>query len=216
MKKDSNQITNIHTSRETWLRAAANELRPYFSSRGYSLPENIRFAIAFTSGGKRGIEGECWFPESSADKHFEIFIRADMDDPLEILGLLTHQLVHSLLPSETKHGKEFRDIALRIGLEGKMAHPTPVPLLKEHLKTIAASLGMLPHAALNFKAGSDRPKKSGVRMLKAECSAACGYTLRMIPKWAKFGMPLCQVDAAHGRLRCDLPEEEEIIAQQES
>jgi len=45
---------NIHNSRETWLRAAANELRPYFDSCGYQLPENIRFAIAFPSTGRKG------------------------------------------------------------------------------------------------------------------------------------------------------------------
>ena len=66
------KIPNTYTSREAWLRAATNELRPHFASYGYTLPDNIRFAIAFTSGGKRGREGECWHPESSADNHFEI------------------------------------------------------------------------------------------------------------------------------------------------
>jgi len=210
------KIPNTYTSREAWLRAGTNELRPHFASYGYTLPENIRFAIAFTSGGKRGREGECWHPESSADKHFEIFIRADMADPLEVLGVLTHELIHVLLPAETKHGKAFRDIALRIGLDGKMTHAKPAPPLQEKLNAIAASLGTLPHAALNFVVASDRPKKSGAKYIKAECSAACGYTIRLIPKWAKIGLPLCPADVAHGRLRCDLSEEEDNAATQES
>ncbi len=37
---------NLHNSRETWLRAAASELRPYFAECGFKLPENIRYAIA--------------------------------------------------------------------------------------------------------------------------------------------------------------------------
>jgi len=216
MKKDDNRKDNIHTTREGWLRAAMDELRPQFASHGYALPENIRYAIAFTSGGKRGMEGECWHPESSADKHFEIFIRADIADPLEVLGILVHELIHTLLPPEAKHGKEFRDIALRMGLEGKMSHAKPAPPLRERLKIIAANLGPLPHAALDFVSGSDRPKKAGVRMLKAECSAACGYTVRIIPKWAKVGLPVCPVDAAHGQLRCDIPDDDAEIAPDKS
>ncbi|MDR3423727.1 MAG: hypothetical protein P4M13_01425 [Alphaproteobacteria bacterium] len=85
---------NVHTTREAWLRAGTNELLPYFASLGYALPDNIRYAISFTSGGKRGMEGECWPPEASADRHFEIIIKADREDPIEILGILVHQLIH--------------------------------------------------------------------------------------------------------------------------
>jgi hypothetical protein len=208
MKKDNNRKDNIYTTREGWVQAATNELRPTFATHGYEVPENIRHAIAFTSGGKRGMEGECWFPTSSADQHFEIFIRADIDEPITVLGILTHQLIHTLLSPEAKHGKAFRDIALRMGLEGKMSHARPAPPLLEKLKTIAATLGPLPHAKLNFVAGADRPKKSGAKYLKAECSAACGYTIRIIPKWAKEGLPICPIDAAHGQLRCDVSEDE--------
>ncbi|MGE0290453.1 MAG: hypothetical protein AB7O50_15205, partial [Pseudolabrys sp.] len=72
---------NRHELRESWLRAAANELRPYFASVGYPLPANIRFAIAFTSTGRNGKGlGECWHSASSEDGHYEIFLRADLAD----------------------------------------------------------------------------------------------------------------------------------------
>jgi hypothetical protein len=208
MKKDSNQKDNIHTSREEWLRAATNELRSYFEMFGYVVPENIRFAIAFTSGGKRGMEGECWHPQASADKHFEIIIKADKADPPEILGILTRELIHTLLPPTVKYGKQFRDIALRLGLEGKMTQAMPAPPLQERLKAIAATLGPIPHATLDFITGTGRKKKQGVRMLKAECGAACRYTVRIIPKWAKIGLPICPVNPKHGPLRCDIPDDE--------
>ena len=207
MKKD-----NIHDARESWLRSATNLLRDYFEMFGYLIPEKIRFAIAFTSGGKKGISGECWHPEASADGHYEIIIKADKDDPVEILGILVHQLVHSLLPPTVKHGKEFREIALRIGLEGKMREALPAPILRERLVAIAATLGTLPHAKLDYTARSDAPKKSGVRALKAECKAACGYTVRILPKWAKAGLPVCPINADHGTLHCQFPEEDDIAA----
>ena len=202
MKKD-----NLHDARESWLRSATNLLRAYFEMLGYALPEKIRFAIAFTSGGKKGISGECWHPDASADGHYEIIIKADKDDPVEILGILVHTLVHSMLPPTVKHGKEFREIALRVGLEGKMRETTPAPLLRERLVAIAATLGALPHAKLDFAARSDAPKKTGVRSLKAECSKACGYTIRILPKWAKAGLPICPINADHGTLHCTIPDE---------
>lgn len=100
--------TNTHTTAEGWLIAATNELRPYFEKLGHKLPEKIRFSIAFPSTGKRGKNvGECWHPEASADQYYKIIIRADMANPMEVLGALVHELVHSLLPLTVKHGKEW-------------------------------------------------------------------------------------------------------------
>ncbi len=201
---------NLHNTREGWLRSATNELRPYFDKLGYTLPEKIRFAIAFTSGGKRGrIAGECWHPSASADGHYEIFIRADVDDPIEVLGILIHELVHALLPPEAKHGKQYKAIATRIGLEGKMRYALPGPVLKDRVHALAASLGPLPHARLNFTKSADTKKKQTTRYLKAECGAACGYTIRITSKWARAGLPSCPIDKKHGLLVCDMPEESE-------
>jgi hypothetical protein len=201
---------NTHTTRESWLRAATDELRSDFKKLGYSLPEKIRFAIAFTSTGKRGhIPGECWHPEASDDQHYEVIIRADIAEPVEVLGVLMHELVHSLLPQAAKHGKEFRAVAHRIGLEGVMRHTKPTPLLKQRLQVIAANLGPLPHAKLNFRGGSDVPTRQQTRHLKAECGAkGCGYRVQISAKWAKAALPVCPVNIKHGKLVCTLPTEE--------
>ena len=205
--KDNNQA-NTHTLREAWLRAAIDELRPDFAKHGYVLPDNIRSTIAFPSGGKRGAEGECWHPESSRDRHYNIFIKADNDDPVIILGILTRELIHTLLPSTVKYGKEFRDIALRIGLDGKMMQATPAPALLERLKAIANNLGPIPHGKLDFTTRASSRRKAGVRMLKAECTATgCGYNVRILPKWAKAALPPCPINPKHGILRCEIPDD---------
>ena len=155
------------------------------------------------------MQGECWHAQLSNDKHFEIIIKADKDDPLEVLGILTHELVHTFLPLSVKHGKEFREIALKIGLEGKMAYPELTPRLKTHLETIAKSLGYLPHATFNFLGNAEKRKKPGARYLKAECGAdGCGYTMRVISKWARVGLPMCPVNSKHGLLRCEIPDDD--------
>ncbi|MDD5585335.1 MAG: transcription elongation protein SprT [Alphaproteobacteria bacterium] len=200
---------NVHTTRESWLRSATNELRPYFEKLGYTLPEKIRFAIAFTSGGKKGVAGECWHPEASADRHHEIIIKSDKDDPVEILGILVHELVHTLMPTTEKHGNAFKAAALRVGLEGQMRQTKPAPILAEYLQKLAANLGPIPHARLDFSSTSDVPKKQKMRMLKAECGASCGYTIRLSTKWAKAGLPVCPINPDHGKLVCDISEDTE-------
>jgi hypothetical protein len=200
--------TNDHNSRESYLRAATNELRPYFAKHGLILPEKIRFAIAFTSHGKKGkVAGECWHAGASDDGHHEIIIRADFADSAEVLGILAHELVHAALPPDVKHGKEFRDAALRIGLEGQMRHAMPGAVLRERLNELASSLGPFPHARLNFDrvtlagvAAADKPKKQTTRMLKAEClGPGCGYTVRVAARWIKeCGPPHCP---KHGSMR---------------
>lgn len=200
------RTTNDHTSRESYLRAATNELRPYFAKLGLHLPEKIRFAVAFTSHGKKGkVAGECWHAGASDDGHH--VIRADFADREEVLGILVHELVHAGLPPDAKQGKAFREAALRIGLEGPMRHAMPGAVLKERLNELAASLGPFPHARLNFdrvtlagEVAADRPKKQGTRMLKAEClGAGCGYTVRVAARWIKdCGPPHCP---KHGAMR---------------
>ena len=199
---------NTHDSRESWLRSATAELRPYFDSYGYKIPENIRYAIAFPSTGRAGARiGECWHSSTSDDGNFEIIIRADIADPVEVLGVLTHELIHAVLPADAGHGKLYKDTAIKIGLEGKMRHAMPNQLLRARLAELAESLGALPHAKLNIDRGrdnrpADKPKKQRARLLKAECTGeGCGYTVRITAKWVdELGAPLCP---KHGVMTVD-------------
>ena len=205
---------NFHDTRESWLRAATDELRPYFTRCGHPLPDKIRFAIGFPSTGRKGNRvGECWHSSTSADDHFEIFIRADQAEPVEVLGVLLHELVHAVVPVDAKHGKKYRDAAVKIGLQGKMVHALPGELLQKRLDDLAVTLGPLPHARLNIERGADnrgpadRAKKQTTRMLKAECETeSCGFIVRVSGKQVKeIGPPHCP---KHGAMTVDLPEDQ--------
>jgi len=186
---------NQFQTRDAWLEAATNALRPHFQTAGFPIPAEIRFSIGFPSGGRKGKAiGEHWHSVASADAHHEIFIRADQADPGAVLGILSHELVHSAVPLGSGHGPVFKKAALAVGLEGKMRHALPGAVFAAKLAEIAAELGPLPHAALNFdRGGSEAPKKQGTRLLKAECeTAACGYTVRITRKWLDaVGAPCC-------------------------
>src|SRR5271163_3147815 len=99
--------------------------------------------------------GECWHSSTSADEHYEIIVRADLAEPEKVLGVLVHELVHAVVPVDAKHGKRYRDAAVKIGLQGKMVHALPGELLQKRLDDLAASLGPLPHARLDIERGAD-------------------------------------------------------------
>ena len=207
--------SNYHDTRESWLKAATDELRPYFMRCGHPLPDKIRFAIGFPSTGRKGNRvGECWHSSTSADEHFEIFIRADLAEPEKVLGVLVHELVHAVVPVDARHGKHYRAAALKIGLQGKMVHALPGELLQKRLDDLAASLGPLPHARLNIERGADnrgpadREKKQKARMLKAACEVeGCGYVVRVVASHVRnIGPPHCP---KHGAMTVDLPADDE-------
>jgi hypothetical protein len=207
--------SNYYDSRESWLRAATNELRSYFAGCGYPLPNKIRFSIGFPSTGRKGNRvGECWHSSTSDDEHFEIFIRADWAEPGQVLGVLAHELVHAVVPVDARHGKLYRAAALKIGLQGKMVHALPGILLQKRLDDLAASLGPLPHARLNIERGADnrgpadRAKKQRARMLKAECEVDNhGYVVRVAASHVRNdGPPICPKHKQP--MTVDLPEDE--------
>jgi hypothetical protein len=209
--------SNTYDTREAWLRAAANKLRPYFESCGLMLPERIRYAIAFTSTGRRSKRvGECWAPATSDDASYEIFIRADIAEPVDVLGVLVKELVHTALPAGAGHGKLFRDAALKIGLQGPMRNAQPGVLLKARLVDLAATLGPLPHASLHIDQAPltavavalDRPKKQRARMLKAVCGVDdCGFLVRVAAKPVmEIGPPHCP---KHGAMTVEFSPEDD-------
>ncbi|WP_152048839.1 transcription elongation protein SprT [Aureimonas psammosilenae] len=214
MKDEGRKAGNRHDTRESWLRSATVGLRDHFESCGYPLPEKMRFSIGFTSSGRKTKRvGELWHADASADETFELFIRADLDDPAAVLGILVHQLVHAVVPMDAGHGKQFREAALKLGMDGKMREAAPGPLLQALLNQLADNLGPLPHAKLAIDKGRDgkgpvdRPKKQGTRLLKAECNdQECGYTVRITSKWVdELGAPLCP---RHGTMRIVIKETE--------
>lgn len=200
---------NAFTYREEWLQAAINALRSHFDMAGLTLPDKIRAAIGFPSkGAKSSCIGECWASVASADQHHEIFIRPDQGEPVTVLGILCHELVHSAVPLGSGHGPVFKDAALKVGLIGKMRHAMPGPVLTEKLTGLAATLGPLPHATLDIEFRETAPrKKQTTRMLKACCPEAdCDYTVRLTAVHAKKAPPICGVHKKE--MVIDWPEEQ--------
>jgi hypothetical protein len=184
--------------RETWLNNAITQFKPVFKTVDAELPANIRVTCGFPSksagrSSKQRI-GECWSDKASADQTIEVIISMVLDNPIRVLDVLCHELVHAAVGTECGHKGEFRRVARALGLEGKLTATEAGAELTAKLEIIAAKLGDYPHAAIDF---SNR-KKQTTRMLKIKClEHECGMVFRTSSKWVElngsnvFQCPIC-------------------------
>lgn len=184
-------------TREQWLELAVLKLRPIFAEAGADLP-NVRVSVGWPSrggvGGKRKVIGQCWKSIVATDKVSQLFISPVLgEDPVQMLGVLVHELVHAWDDCESGHKGAFGKMARKLGLEGKLT-ATTVNLesdLGRQLAGVLDELGDYPHAALNpLEMEKQRPKQS-TRMIKIVCPND-GYTARTTRKWMDdLGLPKC-------------------------
>lgn len=182
-----------HKTREQWLLAGLELVKPEFTRIGQKVPKRIRVSCGFPSknplGNKKRRIGECWADKASKGKFFEIFISPTLDKPFDVLDTLVHEVVHAVVGLECGHKGEFRKVAKAVGLTGKMSQASAGPELKERLYALLNELGDYPHDELS-KMTNGR-KKDTCRLLKAECPG-CGYVIRVTRKWMeKAGLPTC-------------------------
>lgn len=181
-----------HATREDWLTAGVEELRPVFDAIGKPIPQRIRVACGFPLNAKRSKAiGECWADTASADKTIEILISPVLDKPLAVFEVLVHELCHATAGA-FNHGVNFQKVATAMHLRavgtGREAwkSTTGTDDFVTAFGPIIDSLDAYPHAALTYK---DK-KTQTTRLLKAYCPS-CGYTVRLTQKWASQGLPTC-------------------------
>jgi hypothetical protein len=131
--------------------------------------------------------GECWFPQHSTDhRSHNLSISPALQDPIEVLQTLAHELVHGAAGPNAGHKGAFVKIAKSIGFKAPWTSTPPTPELIRRLNGLLVNLGPDPHAAID-KSGR---KKQGTRMIKVVCPE-CGYTVRTTQQWIDTGLPTC-------------------------
>lgn len=179
----------VHALRESWLLAAIEAVRPLFLAKQHHIPP-CQVSVGFASSGNRlGHIGQCWSTGSSAEPVNQIFISPTLSDACEVLDTLVHELVHAVDDCKHKHGKEFKKIALGLGLKGPMRSAGAGPELKAKLLVLLPQLGAYPHAPLSV------PMKKSVHRNRprAQCKT-CGFQVPMLKKFLAFGPPICPQD----------------------
>jgi hypothetical protein len=182
-------------TREEWLVAGVEALRPIFAQEGAEIPA-VKVSVGWPGGRgrKNSVIGQCWHPSAAKDEAAHIFVSPVLDDAVRVLDVLAHELVHAVDRNESGHKGNFARLAKAIGLEGKMTATVAGEGLKDCLtRIVEEDLGEYPHGALvNPGDGADGPKKQGTRMLKVECAEGSGYVVRMTRKWIdEVGCPVC-------------------------
>ena len=181
-----NKATTNHPTRESWLQAAVAHLRVMFAANNFVVPD-CQVSCGFTSTGVRsGHIGQCWSKKSAANEVNQIFISPTLSSAFEVIDTLTHELVHAVDDCQHKHGKEFKKIALKMGMQGPMRSAGAGPELKAKLNALLEQLGPYPHGHLKVS----MQKASSVDRPRARCTQ-CGYQVPMLKKFLSYGPPLC-------------------------
>lgn len=121
--------SNLHPTRESWLTAACVGLHPLFSEIAHPIVHPVRIAMGFPSTGALSVTrprvGECWYSEASSSGHMEILVSPLLDDTMEILGVVAHELGHTVMGKGVGHKKPFANLMVALGLEGKASATRP-------------------------------------------------------------------------------------------
>lgn len=201
-----------YTTREQWLEAAVEKLRPIFKGKNFDIPP-VKVSTGWPSRGglstKKRTLGQCWERTASEDaKTAQVFVSPLLlEDGTDwgVLSVLTHEICHAVAGPQQGHGKKFREIGNAVGLEGKPAQMVAGPdLLVRFKQWIDDDLGPYPHQKLNPAASG--VKKQTTRMMKCTCED-CGYVARTTRKWVEEkGTLICPCNGK--RMKSELPVED--------
>jgi hypothetical protein len=181
-------------TREGWLTALAEKLRPRFAEVGFPLPDpdRLRYSTGFPSKSARGKKkrriGECWDPRCTPDGSIHILISPVLASIEEVGETLVHELGHAAVGVEHGHKGPFLSFCKKIGLEGKPTATVAGEALREDLRELAAQVGEYPHAPLKFEDGEKKQKN---RQLKLTCPEHTDYIVRASRKVINGQPPLC-------------------------
>lgn len=171
-------------NRESWLTDAVVEVGAILLDKTeIEIPE-VRVSTGWpstrgTSLKKRRI-GECWKPEVASDGVSQVFISPVLMDPIQILGVLMHELIHAWDKCEHGHRGVFVKTAKAAGLVAPWtATGIDAELLHPLLEEIVTRLGKYPHSALNPLV---QRKPQTTRQLKIEAEE-CGCVARTTRKY---------------------------------
>lgn len=180
-------------TREQWLERAAamilNSLIPQLAGHRWRVSCGWPHKAAVAHTARR--VGECWYPEHSTDHtSHNLFISPAVQNPVEVLETLAHELIHVAVGPNVGHKGAFVKIAKSIGFKAPWTTTPATPELIERLNGLLVNLGPYPHAAID----KGCRKKQGTRLLKVICGA-CGYTIRTTQQWIDIGLPTCACGA---------------------
>jgi len=192
--------SQLNLDREAWLTEAAQFILDDILSSELTEPAPAPFRVSVgyppRSTARSKTIAVCIKSEASADGHSEIFVSPALSDSMAILEALTHEMVHYSDDCASGHQHHFARVARAVGLVGPLTATKASPELQNKLADIIATLGDIPHAAIDL--GKAKAKQS-TRMLKVFCPGEdCKFSYRTsaanIRKITDFLCPACAIE----------------------
>lgn len=176
-------------TREDWLQKAFVELSPMIKAAGGELHHDVACLVGLLTS-KQAI-GQCFGKSHSINEdRFHIFICPTLADPVKVLATLLHEMIHAC--DIMNHGKEFKKIALAVGLAGKMrsTYVEEGSFLHAELVKLAEELGEYPHQPMVKQARKTQGGgNKGWPRFKSEVEER--YKVLVSPKMLEeFGAPM--------------------------
>lgn len=149
---------------QAWLHAAFDQLHLLIKEHGTQLPYPVQITVGWPVGERRDrvkktwslmdLSGEAWpGPVYAWDRGTDtIFIAPCISDPIEVLSVLLHEMIHLAedIGTSCGHGPPFSWLASYLGLDPRDPEGSnPTPALRRYLRPIAKVLGPYPWVAIN-------------------------------------------------------------------
>ena len=171
--------SNTFKTREEWLDAAIERLRPRFEGTGATPRDKLAAIVSWPYKSRKAI-GQCFHGAGWTDCGTTYVTVSPIlgDDPARVLDILLHELVHAC--GIGGHGKDFKKVALKVGLTGKMKATEATPELRADLEVMAEELGPYPHQTMReVQDGAKEKKESKGTRIRLECANDEGYAVDM-------------------------------------
>ncbi len=182
-----------HHTREEWLQVASQLLRKKLEEHG-NLPDKLHILTSWPYGTKKAI-GQCYSKSWTKDESTYIAIspKLNNDDIIELLGVLIHELIHAMVGVEKNHGKAFKKVAIKVGLQGSMRATEVGDVLRKDLEGFALKLGTYPHQEMQPPPAPER-KPAKKQIIKFVSPTEPSYSCWVTPAQAAiYGPPICPI-----------------------
>ena len=147
-------------NREQWLKAAGDLLVTEFDLH---LPRPWRVSTGSPARQGKSL-GHCYASAAVQDGANEIWVNASIVDPLQILGVLLHELLHAEDDCQSGHAGAFQRRALQVGY---LPPAEGLPALRRAKGPPGGPAGLLPRLPHRARCSPATPKKG--RMIKLQC-----------------------------------------------
>lgn len=142
---------------EEWLNQAVDELRVFFAKHGHVVPE-VLISVGFTHKGynpKRkcnNFDGFCMSRHMSKANIHEIYIAPYIEDGIDMIFLIAHELIHAVDNCYSGHGDRFKSIARDLGMpEGGVISKAQYVETYFEFKDIHKRIGRYPRLGVTYE-----------------------------------------------------------------